>query len=195
METVVKKLYEGMFLVNSAQASDWETLVATIKNILEKAEAEVVSIRKWDERKLAYEIGGKVRGTYVLCYFMANGQRIQQIERDIQLSERIMRVLILRAEHMTQQDIEKEVSAAQAKKHGPAPAPHPHQSGTGGGGAKIAREEVENAESEQTARLEQSVPDADTSEQPQQEQMKDLEQTDEQGRKEPESKESAEAEQ
>ncbi|MFZ0034721.1 MAG: 30S ribosomal protein S6 [Sedimentisphaerales bacterium] len=102
------KLYEAMFLVDSAEAAtDWDGVAATIKNILEKAGAEIVSMRKWDERKLAYDIGGKGKGTYILCYFKAEGKRLRDIERDIQLSERIMRALILCAEHLTTEDIEK----------------------------------------------------------------------------------------
>ncbi len=109
METVVRKLYEAMFLVDSAQAQNWDAIITTITTILEKAEAEIVSTKKWDDRKLAYEINGKTRGTYVLCYFRADGERIRDIERDVQLSERIMRVLILSPETREKQDIESDL--------------------------------------------------------------------------------------
>ncbi len=110
MKTVVnRKLYEAMFLVDSAEASaDWDGVNSAIKKILERAGAEIVSMRKWDELRLAYEIDGKARGTYILCYFRAEGEKLRDIERDVQLSERIMRVLILCAEHMSLEDIEKE---------------------------------------------------------------------------------------
>ena len=76
------KLYEAMFLVDSAEATtDWDGVTATIKNILEKAGAEIVSIRKWDDRKLAYEIKGKGKGTYILCYFKVGGSKLQGIKR------------------------------------------------------------------------------------------------------------------
>jgi small subunit ribosomal protein S6 len=101
-----RKTYEAMFLIDSAEATaNWDGITTAIKNMLEKAGAEIVSIRKWDDRKLAYKINGKSKGTYILCYFKAEGKRLRDIERDIQLSERIMRVLILRAE---EQAIEKE---------------------------------------------------------------------------------------
>lgn len=109
METVIKKLYEGMFLVDSAQAQNWDAIITAIKTILERAEAEIVSMKKWDDRKLAYGIGGKTRGTYILCYFRADGERIRDIERDVHLSERIMRVLILCAETREKRDIEKDL--------------------------------------------------------------------------------------
>jgi small subunit ribosomal protein S6 len=118
LETVAdKKLYEGMFLVDSAEAAtDWDGVLGTIKKILERAKAQIVSIRKWDDRRLAYDIRGVSRGTYILCYFRADGQNIQDIEKSVQLSERIMRVLILNAEHMTAEDIEKDTPATRAEK-------------------------------------------------------------------------------
>ncbi|MHC4571409.1 MAG: 30S ribosomal protein S6 [Planctomycetota bacterium] len=118
MKTVVnKKLYEAMFLVDSAEAAaDWDGVNGAIKKILERAGAEIVSIRKWDECKLAYDINGKSRGTYILCYFRVEGERVHEIERDVQLSERIMRVLILCAEHMSQEDVEKDTPAVLVEK-------------------------------------------------------------------------------
>jgi small subunit ribosomal protein S6 len=88
-----------MFLVDSALATaDWEGTLAFVENILKRAEAEVVAIRKWGERKLAYDIEHKSRGTYILAYFKADGRRIAGIEKDVLLSEKIMRVLILGTE-------------------------------------------------------------------------------------------------
>jgi len=88
-----------MFLVDSALATaDWEGTLAVVDNILKRADAEVVAIRKWGERKLAYDIDHKTRGTYILAYFKADGRRIAGIEKDVLLSEKIMRVLILGTE-------------------------------------------------------------------------------------------------
>lgn len=109
MKTVVKKLYEGMFLVDSAVAvSDWDGVIAAIETVLKRSDADVVSINKWDERKLAYPIQKKTKGTYFLVYFRAEGEKITHIERDVQLSEKIMRALILNAEHLTEEDLQKE---------------------------------------------------------------------------------------
>ena len=52
----------------------------------------MVAIRKWGERKLAYDIEHKTRGTYILAYFKADGRRIAGIEKDVLLSEKVMRV-------------------------------------------------------------------------------------------------------
>ncbi len=117
METVTKKrLYEGMFLVDSSKAgADWDGIVASIRKILEKGGAEIDSIRKWDDRRLAYDIKGKSRGTYILSYFRADGGRIKDIEKAVRLSEKIMRVLILSAERLSPEDIEKDTPATRAE--------------------------------------------------------------------------------
>ncbi len=123
MESVTKRLYEAMFLVDSAEAAaDWDGINEHIKKVFERNDAKVVSIRKWDERPLAYEIMGRNRGTYVLVYFNSPSDRIASIERDSQLSERIIRVLILRADHVTKEDIGEKTPAVMAEKKAQKPA-------------------------------------------------------------------------
>ena len=133
METATKRLYEAMFLVDSAQAaSDWDGTLAAVNNILKRADAEVVMLRKWGDKKLAYEIDHKSRGMYILCYFKAEGGRIPGIERDVQLSEKVLRVLILSTEGRPAEDIERDIARAPAEvrpveaspqaEEGPAPA-------------------------------------------------------------------------
>ena len=119
METAVKKLYEAMFLVDSTQASDWDAVVKTIETILKRSDAEIVVIRNWGERKLAYDIEHKTRGTYVLCFFKADGSSIPTIEKDVQLSEQILRVLILSTETREERDIEKDMHGLPEEKEEP----------------------------------------------------------------------------
>ena len=118
METGVKKLYEVMFLIDSAEAAkDWDGIIELVTKMLNKIDAQIVSLKKWDERPLAYSIKRCSRGTYILAYFKADGLRITELERDVLLSERVMRALILRVDHMTEEDVIKKMTAAQA----PAP--------------------------------------------------------------------------
>jgi len=99
-----------MFLVDSALATaDWDGTLAMIENILKRADAEIVAIRKWGERKLAYDIEHKQRGTYILAYFNADGRRISGIEKDVQLSEKVMRCLVLTTEKRPPELIEQDI--------------------------------------------------------------------------------------
>lgn len=99
------RVYESMFLVSQSEAADLGGIVAYIEEILHRGNAEIVAMKKWDERRLAYEIDKQRRGVYFLCYFRAPTDSISHIERDCTLSERIMRVLILNAEHLSDEDI------------------------------------------------------------------------------------------
>ena len=113
MSTAVKRLYEGLFLVDSNEAaSDWQGVIGAIEKVLSRADAEVVSLKKWDERKLAYDVKKRGRGTYILAYFNVDTDKITSIERDVQLSEQILRVMILTTERMAQEDIDRETPQA-----------------------------------------------------------------------------------
>lgn len=112
METDVKRTYEGMFLVDSALAAqDWQKLVDEVNRILNRASAEILSVRKWDERRLCYPVAGKSRGTYILAYFNCETSKIAGIDRDIQLSELILRALVLKADLMKKEEMEKPTPA------------------------------------------------------------------------------------
>lgn len=105
------RIYEGMFLLDPALASDWSSAEAEVSRVLERAEAKVLGIRNWDERKLAYAIGRHKRGFYALSYFEAAPERIADIERDVLLSEKMLRALFIRRETMTEEEIAKSLAA------------------------------------------------------------------------------------
>ena len=89
------KLYEAVMLVTTAEAArDWDSLVHHITDILTRNGAEVVDLRKWGERKLAYEIKHQRKATYILIHFQAPTNAIAQMRQELQLSERILRHLI-----------------------------------------------------------------------------------------------------
>ena len=124
MSTATKRLYEGLFLVDSGEAAaDWNGINDAIGKTLARGDAEIVSTKKWDERRLAYDIDGKGRGTYVLTYFRGDPTKIAAIERAVQLSEQIMRVLIIRTDKMSTEDMEKDTPAAMVERAEPAAKP------------------------------------------------------------------------
>ena len=75
METGVKKIYEIMFLIDSAEAAkDWDGIMDLVTKMLNKIDAQIITLKKWDERPLAYSIKRCSRGTYILAYFKADGR-------------------------------------------------------------------------------------------------------------------------
>ena len=73
-ETIKMNTYEGMFLLDVGQPN-FELACEPIRNVLQRSNAEVLSMRLWDERKLAYEIKGRKRGVYVLVYFKLDPEK------------------------------------------------------------------------------------------------------------------------
>lgn len=93
--------YEGMFLFSQGAASDMPRTIAHLKEVLDRGQAEVIAIKKWDERRFAYPIQNQKRGLYILVYFNADPLKVHEIERHCNLSETVMRHLIIRADHLS----------------------------------------------------------------------------------------------
>ena len=104
------KLFEGMFLFDSNLVSrDWPGLEAHVQDLLAKNGAEPVYSERWPDRKHAYEIKGCKKRTYYLVYFRAPTTANDGLRRDTELSERILRLLVLHDEELAN-DCEKRKS-------------------------------------------------------------------------------------
>ncbi|MFQ5424466.1 MAG: 30S ribosomal protein S6 [Phycisphaerae bacterium] len=108
------RTYEGMFLLDPAMASDFPKAEAEVKRVLDRAEAEVLGISKWDERKLAYPIRNHKRGLYVLSFFKASPDKIVGVDRDVKLSEAIIRALVLAKDGMTPEAVKRALATTPA---------------------------------------------------------------------------------
>jgi len=123
-----KGQYEAMFLVSPAEAADLNAIVEHIMHLITHGGGEIIAFSKWDERRLAYEVKKNKRGVYFLCYFEVDTVRVTDIERGCNLSERILRVLITNAEHLSVDEMkategrEKLRLEAELRKNEPAPA-------------------------------------------------------------------------
>lgn len=106
MRTERHNYYEAMFLISQATAADMNGAMDHIRGILDRAQAEVVALKKWDERRLAFEIDGQKRAVFILCYFKAPALKMVDFDRDCNLSEKIMRVLVTKADHLTIEEMQ-----------------------------------------------------------------------------------------
>ncbi|GAB4383517.1 MAG: hypothetical protein Kow0022_03560 [Phycisphaerales bacterium] len=104
MPTATANLYEIMFLISQATASNLSGVLEHINHLIERAEGEVVAMQKWDERRLAYEIDKQKRGLYLLAYVKMTGEAVAGFERDCNLSELLLRTLVLRADHLSEEE-------------------------------------------------------------------------------------------
>ena len=99
--------YEAMFLFPAGAAAEVDASIKTVTGIIERHGGKIILVKKWDERKLMYEIKKQKRGLYIIAYFNAPGTAVTGIERDVNLSEEIVRVLVTDAEHLNKDEMDK----------------------------------------------------------------------------------------
>jgi len=106
-------LYEGLFLLSqSAVGGGVGPAIEHIRETLGRIDAEVITLHKWDDRKLSYPVKRQKRGTYLLSLFRADGTRLTEVEHTCNLSEQVLRVMVTRCDHMGQVEFDAELEEA-----------------------------------------------------------------------------------
>ncbi len=67
-------------------------------NVVRNDGGTVDSIDIWGRRRLAYEINKKTEGIYAVVQLTATGETTKELDRQLKLSEAVMRTKVLRAE-------------------------------------------------------------------------------------------------
>lgn len=117
-------LYEAVFLLDNAVVrEDWKKAKALVTDALAKHGGTARTARRWDERRLAYKIRGRSRATYLMTYIDIPGDNLPALRRELDLSERVLRHLILRVEEIPA--AEHELAAAENAEGFVVPAPPP----------------------------------------------------------------------
>ena len=97
--------YEGMFLLEQTASADLGGAVSHLRDLFTRASADVIAMSKWDDRRFAYEIKKQKRGTYILAYFSCQTDKLVGLERDCNLSETVLRAMIVTADHLTEEEM------------------------------------------------------------------------------------------
>lgn len=106
MRSIPTEHYEAMFLLGQAAAIDLAGSVGHIKDNLTKNGATIVALKKWADRPLAYPIKKQKRGMYILCYFAAPTDKLGLIERAFNLSEIVLRHLVVKADQLSVEEMQ-----------------------------------------------------------------------------------------
>lgn len=120
----MSRTYEIMYLLdNNAVRAGWNEAKAAATGLVVKHGGKVLSARRWDERKLAYPIKRRRRGTYLLAYCELGPDGIATLRRELDLTENVLRYLILSAEAVPAQELELSQVESQAGFVVPPPPP------------------------------------------------------------------------
>ena len=96
--------YEFMFILDpTLDDSASLAVVERVEGIVKGQGGEVVSLKPWERRRLAYPIAGHHEGLYILCYFDAPPASIRGIENRVRLAEGVLRFIVLRTDKETRE--------------------------------------------------------------------------------------------
>ncbi len=120
----MSRTYEIMYLLdNNAVRAGWNEAKAAATALVTKHGGKVLSARRWEERKLAYPIKQRRRGTYLLTYAEFGTEGIASLRRELDLTESVLRYLILSAEAVPATELELTRLESEAGFVVPAPPP------------------------------------------------------------------------
>lgn len=91
--------YELMYIIDmKLDEAPRKELVARINALITDNGGTIDKIDEWGKRRLAYTIDYRTEGYYVLVNFTAGGDLPREIERVLQISDDVLRYLIVRLE-------------------------------------------------------------------------------------------------
>ena len=91
--------YEVMYVIDpTLEDSARIELINRFSDLVKKNGGEVDRVDEWGKRRLAYAIQYKTEGYYVLMYIKAPADLPREIERNMQISDSVLRYLTVRYE-------------------------------------------------------------------------------------------------
>jgi len=91
--------YEVMYVIDpTLEDSARIELINRFSDLVKKNGGEVDRIDEWGKRRLAYAIQYKTEGYYVLMYIKAPAELPREIERNMKISDSVLRYLTVRYE-------------------------------------------------------------------------------------------------
>ena len=91
--------YEVMYVIDAAlEDSARVELINRFSDLVKKNGGEIDRVDEWGKRRLAYAINYKTEGYYVLMYIKAPSDLPRELERNMQISDSVLRYLVVRYE-------------------------------------------------------------------------------------------------
>lgn len=101
--------YELLYIVHPDLESSIDKITDRIRTYIESRGGKITYEENWGKRKLAYVISKTDVGIYILWYFEAPKDALSKVERDLRLTEEVIRYMLLAIE-------EKKKKTVKAKK-------------------------------------------------------------------------------
>src|SRR5207244_5919449 len=95
-------LYETLFLVHPEKGPRMKEFIERFKKVIEGQDGTVSNVDEWGLRDLAYRIQKQGKGFYTLLQYRSSGRAVEELERNLRLTDGILRYLTVRANEETQ---------------------------------------------------------------------------------------------
>src|SRR5437763_11164594 len=94
-----KRIYEVVFIVDpNTSEEDTKRLTENLEGIVTDQGGTIVKSEVMGRRQLAYQIGRKNEGIYVLFEIEGTGREIAELERRMRVSDQVLRYLTVRVD-------------------------------------------------------------------------------------------------
>jgi small subunit ribosomal protein S6 len=95
-------LYETLFVVHPEKGTRMKEFIERFKKVVEGQEGTVTRVDEWGLRDLAYRIEKQSKGFYTLMQYRSSARAVEELERNLRLSDEILRYLTVRADEESQ---------------------------------------------------------------------------------------------
>jgi len=129
------RIYEELFIVRpEATEEEIDAYVEQVKQVITSAGGTVDKVDKWGVRKLAYRLGKRSEGFYVLIQFSSGPEVVKEVERRMRVTDLVLKYISVRIdEKLKKIEKRKKIREKRAKRR-PAPVA-PAVPGPGGASA------------------------------------------------------------
>ena len=91
--------YELIYIIDTTVEEEArKALIERFNEVIQSNGGQVEKVDEWGKRQLAYTIDYKTEGYYVLVTFTADSTLPRELERNLEISEDIIRYLVTRVE-------------------------------------------------------------------------------------------------
>lgn len=108
--------YELLYIVHPDLEGSLDKVIEKVKGFIEKRNGKIIYKEDWGKKKLAYEINKSDAGIYILWYFEMPKEMISKLEKDLKITEEVMRFMILKIEDKPKRIENKKTTLKNAEK-------------------------------------------------------------------------------
>jgi small subunit ribosomal protein S6 len=90
--------YETLMVVHPERGPRVKEFIERFQKVIEGQSGTAVHVEEWGLRDLAYRINKQGKGYYTLFQYQGTGQTVQELERNLKLTDGILRYMTIRAD-------------------------------------------------------------------------------------------------